>query len=75
MLMKVLNTKFVTLIGLGNTIYPNEVLSERLDFAKGDVFNYEKFEQNLRGNERQSDVYALYLDNGYLTFNLKSNRN
>ncbi|MCK7519910.1 MAG: hypothetical protein MZV64_20375 [Ignavibacteriales bacterium] len=34
---------------LGNTIYPDELLLERLDFAKGDVFNYEKFEQNLRG--------------------------
>lgn len=57
---------------VGNTIYTDEVLSERLDFAKGDIFNYEKFEQNLRGNEKQSDVYALYLDNGYLTFNLKA---
>lgn len=55
----------------GNTIYSDEVLSERLDFAKGDVFDYEKFERNLRGNEKQTDVYALYLDNGYLTFNLK----
>lgn len=58
---------------IGNTIYPDELLSERLDFAKGDIFNHEKFEQNLRGNERQSDVYSLYLDNGYLTFNLKTN--
>ena len=56
----------------GNTIYPDAVLTERLDFAKGDVFDYQKFEQNLRGNEKQTDVYALYLDNGYLTFNLKS---
>ncbi|NWF88428.1 MAG: outer membrane protein assembly factor BamA [Ignavibacteriaceae bacterium] len=57
---------------IGNTIYNDELLSERLDFAKGDVFNLEKFEQNLRGNEKQSDVYSLYLDNGYLTFNLKT---
>ena len=26
----------------------------------------------LRGNEKQSDVSALYLDNGYLTFNLQT---
>ena len=57
---------------VGNTIYPDELLSERLDFAKGDIFNYEKFEQNLRQNEKQSDIYSLYLDNGYLTFNLKA---
>jgi outer membrane protein insertion porin family len=56
----------------GNTVYPDYILSERLDFAKGDVYNLEKFEQNLRGNEKQADVSALYLDNGYLTFNLQT---
>lgn len=56
----------------GNTVYPANVLSERLDFARGDVYNLEKFDQNLRGNEMQSDVSALYLDNGYLTFNLQT---
>lgn len=56
----------------GNTVYPAEVLNERLDFAKGDIYNMEKFEQNLRGNEKQADVSALYLDNGYLTFNLQT---
>ncbi len=54
----------------GNTIYPDELLTERLDFAKGDIFNYEKFQRNLYGNEQQSDVNALYQDNGYLTFRL-----
>ena len=47
-------------------------LTERLDFAPGDVYDLEKFEQNLRGNEKQSDISALYLDNGYLTFNLQT---
>lgn len=56
----------------GNTVYPSAALNERLDFAKGDVYNMEKFEQNLRGNEKQSDVSALYLDNGYLTFNMQT---
>lgn len=59
----------------GNTVYPEEILSERLDFKPGDVYNLEKFEQNLRGNEKQSDVSALYLDNGYLTFNLQTTEN
>lgn len=54
----------------GNTIYPDELLTERLDFAKGDIFNYEKFQRNLYGNQQQSDVTALYQDNGYLTFRL-----
>ncbi len=53
----------------GNTVYTDQTLNERLDFAKGDVYDYSKFQQNLRGNEAQNDVSALYLDNGYLTFN------
>src|SRR3989339_1845001 len=52
----------------GNTIYPDEVLTQSLGFAKGDIFDYDKFEKNLRGNEAQTDVNALYQDNGYLTF-------
>jgi len=56
----------------GNTVYPGYVLTERLDFAKGDVYNYEKFQRNLRGNEAQTDISALYLDNGYLTFNAQA---
>ncbi len=56
----------------GNTIYKSEFLIERLDFLKGDVYDLEKFNRNLRGNEKQTDIASLYLDNGYLTFNLKT---
>jgi outer membrane protein insertion porin family len=56
---------------VGNTVYPDALLNQRLDFSPGDVFDYEKFQQNLRGNERQNDVSSLYLDNGYLTFNIR----
>lgn len=55
---------------IGNTIYSDEALSERLDFRKGDIFNYERFNTNLRFNEKQTDVSSLYQDNGFLTFNL-----
>jgi outer membrane protein insertion porin family len=48
------------------------VLNKRLGFEKGDVFDYEKFERNLRQNEQQSDVSSLYFDNGYLGFSLKT---
>ncbi|MCX6168732.1 MAG: outer membrane protein assembly factor BamA [Ignavibacteriales bacterium] len=54
----------------GNTVYPSEELSARLAFKKGDVFDYEKFNQNLHYNEKQSDVSSLYQDNGYLGFQL-----
>ncbi|HEV8538338.1 MAG TPA: POTRA domain-containing protein, partial [Bacteroidota bacterium] len=54
----------------GNTIYKSDALGERLQIAPGDVYNEEKFDQNLRGNADQSDVASLYLDNGYLQFRL-----
>jgi len=54
----------------GNAVYSPEVLSDRLGFRPGQVFNAEKFEQNLRSNPDQNDVASLYLDNGYLKFNL-----
>ena len=52
----------------GNTVYTNDQLNERLDFRKGDVFNYDKFNLNLNYNEKQTDVSSLYQDNGYLMF-------
>jgi outer membrane protein insertion porin family len=57
---------------IGNTVFPEKLLDARLDFKKGDVYNFEKFEQNMHGNKDQSDVAACYLDNGYLMFNLKT---
>lgn len=56
----------------GNTVYPDTVLTERLNFRKGDIYNLEKFTQNLRFNENQTDVTAIYQDNGYLGFNLQT---
>lgn len=50
----------------GNTVYPDEVLLRRLEFKTGDVYNVERFQQNLTGNENQTDASSLYLDNGYL---------
>ncbi len=55
----------------GNTVYPDAILNDRLNILPGEVYNAEKFEQNLRGNEDQTDVASLYLDNGYLRFNLE----
>ena len=56
----------------GNTVYPDSILTQRLDFYKGDVYNLKKFNQNLRFNEQQTDVTAIYQDNGYLGFNLQT---
>jgi len=54
----------------GNTVYEDNILSSRLDFKKGDVYDLDRFNQNLRFNEKQTDVSSIYQDNGYLGFNL-----
>ncbi len=53
----------------GNTVFTSDVLNAHLGFTKGEIYDLEKFERNLKGNEEQSDVASLYLDNGYLTYN------
>jgi len=55
----------------GNSVYPDAVLNMRLDMFPGEVYDLEKFEMNLRGNEDQTDVASLYLDNGYLRLNME----
>jgi len=55
----------------GNTVYPSDVLNARLALKQGDVFNQEKFDQNLHRNEEESDVTSLYADNGYLYFQVE----
>ncbi|VAX27323.1 Outer membrane protein assembly factor YaeT [hydrothermal vent metagenome] len=54
----------------GNTVYNTDILNARLDFQKGDIYNLERFNQNLRFNESQTDVSSVYQDNGYLAFSL-----
>lgn len=56
----------------GNTVFKDAILNERLGFGAGDVYNYEKFMQNLHGNEKQTDVDGLYKDMGYLMSNLQA---
>jgi outer membrane protein insertion porin family len=53
----------------GSKIYPDSLLMMRLDLKKGDVYNYKKLQYNLYGNESETDISALYLDNGYLSYN------
>ncbi|HVN49664.1 MAG TPA: outer membrane protein assembly factor BamA [Bacteroidota bacterium] len=55
----------------GNTVYTSDILSDCLKMKAGDVFNQEKFDQNLHRNEQESDVTSLYADNGYLWFQVE----
>ncbi|RXF67002.1 outer membrane protein assembly factor BamA [Arcticibacter tournemirensis] len=54
----------------GNAVYTTKALAEMLAIEKGDVFSEEKLEKRLRGNPNGEDISSLYLNNGYLTFNV-----
>ena len=51
---------------IGNTKYPAEALSQRLDIKKGDVFDQANLEKRL--NQADDAVASLYSDHGYLFF-------
>lgn len=55
---------------VGNTKYNDEVLTKVLGVKKGDVYNQEALETNLYMNQNGRDVSSLYLDDGYLFFNV-----
>ena len=54
----------------GNTVYPDQQLDEALGLAKGERFNGTRLESNLFGNRRSSDVSSLYMNQGYMRFNV-----
>ncbi len=56
---------------IGNTVYDAEVLNAMLDIRKGDVYNQNKLEENLFMNMEEGDVSSLYMDIGYLFFQLE----
>jgi outer membrane protein insertion porin family len=53
---------------VGNTIYPTETLNQVLGIYPGDVYNQKLLDK--RTTEDDDAVSNLYLDNGYLFFNL-----
>ncbi|NLJ08297.1 MAG: outer membrane protein assembly factor BamA [Sphingobacteriales bacterium] len=54
----------------GNTKYSDEELNAILGIKKGDVYNPEVLSQKLNMNPAGLDVSSLYMDNGYLFFNI-----
>ena len=54
----------------GNSIYETEQLSEVLGIEKGEVYNQELLETRLRFSQDGRDVSTLYMDNGYLFFDV-----
>ncbi len=53
---------------VGNELYPTEYLSEILNIKNGDVYNQKLLQQRLK--EDNDAVSNLYLDRGYLFFNI-----
>lgn len=52
----------------GNSIYDSETLSSVLGIEKGDVYNQELLQTRLSFSQDGRDVSSLYMDNGYLFF-------
>lgn len=52
----------------GNSIYDTKTLSDVLGIQTGDVYNQELLETRLRFSQDGRDVSTLYMDNGYLFF-------
>jgi outer membrane protein insertion porin family len=54
----------------GNTIYETKYLNQVLGINRGDVYNQELLDNRLKFSQDGRDVSSLYLDNGYLFFNV-----
>lgn len=55
---------------VGNSIYSTNYLNTVLGFKKGDIYNQKKLDERI--NIDEDCVSNLYLDNGYLFFNLQT---
>ncbi|MDR0364988.1 MAG: BamA/TamA family outer membrane protein [Bacteroidales bacterium] len=56
---------------VGNTKYSDEQLNSILRIEKGEVYNRSNMETNLFFNPNGFDVSSLYMDDGYLFFNVQ----
>ncbi len=54
----------------GNSRYPDEVLSAVLGIKKGDVYSKKRLNDKLFMDLNSGDVSTLYMDDGYLFFNV-----
>jgi outer membrane protein insertion porin family len=54
----------------GNSVYEDEILDRVLGIEKGDIFNEEELQTRLSFSQDNADVSSLYMDDGYLFFNV-----
>ncbi len=55
----------------GNTVHTSDQLTRILGIRKGEIFNEELLESRLRFSIDGRDVTSLYMDDGYLFFNVE----
>ncbi len=55
---------------IGNTKYPSRVLDRILKIGPGDVYDQTALEEALTYNPNSTDVRSLYMDDGYLFFDV-----
>ena len=60
---------FGTISWLGNSVYTTDLLSRTLSIKSGDIFNQKLLNQRIYDDE--DGINNLYLNNGYLFFNLQ----
>lgn len=53
----------------GNTLFDDNTLMSKIELNNGDVYNSKIIQENIFGNEKETDISSLYLDKGYLSFN------
>ena len=61
---------FGNITWVGNAKYQTNFLEKVFGIEKGEVFSEEKMEKKLRGSANGDDVSSIYLNDGYLTFNV-----
>lgn len=54
----------------GNYVHTKKTLDAILDIDRGDVYNIELINRKLSFNPKGPDISGLYMDNGYLFFNV-----
>jgi outer membrane protein insertion porin family len=62
---------FRNIAWVGNTKYSNDFLNRILRIRKGDVYNQSALETALTYNPNGTDIRSLYMDDGYLFFDVQ----
>ena len=62
--------RYRNLFWQGNFVYSDTVLGKVLGINKGDIYNPEDLQKRLNFNPQSTDITSLYMDDGYLFFNV-----